>query len=99
MTRINATTKKGSQIIDDLYRTSYKGYSFEDVYKSASSAKWRAWHEIEYRAMNTQGYEHNLHIVGASSHFFSTIYSYVEDGMRHIIYDTHSNTYEVVTAA
>lgn len=99
MTRINSTTKKGIQIISDLTRTSYKGYSFEDVYKTASSAKWRAWHDIERRASSTPGYENNLHIVGASSHFFSTIYSYIEDGMRHIIYDTHCNTYEVVTAA
>lgn len=93
MVEIKQNTKKAAEMIDDLNRSYYRGWSFWDVYGRASDTKRRAWEQIEDRARNTPGYEHNLHITGASSHFFSTIYSYIEDGVRHIIKDTASYTY------
>ena len=99
MTEIKATTKKGKEMQHDLFNTYYRGRSFWDVYGRASAAKRRAWEEIERRALATPGYCGDLHICGASSHFFSTIYSYIEDGVRHIVKDTASYTYHTTIPA
>lgn len=93
MTEIKAGTKKAQEMQNDLTATYCRGRTFEDVYKTASTAKSCAWYQIKERAENTPGYNHDLHITGASSHFFSTIYSYIEDGITHIIRDTHTATY------
>ena len=95
MTNVKASTKKGQEIINDFYRAVSNHKTIYTAYNNASYAKQNAWNEIKARAKDTEGYENNLSIVGASSHFFSCIYSYVQDGIRYIVKDTHSNTFIV----
>lgn len=98
MTEIKNTTKKALGIMNDLL---YRGY--DDIYSAygrPSYYKVNAWREIEERARATSGYNHDLHIVGASSHFFSTVYSYTEeDGTLCIVKDTHANTFIIKVPA
>ena len=83
-----------------MFSTYYKGRRLEDVYGSCSSAKWRAWHDIERQCCELQG--ENLHITGAGSHFFSCIYAYpiIDSESGEILEmvirkETASNTYEL----
>lgn len=92
MTEIKAGTVK-AQEMESLLNSYGAARDIWDAYEKPSAAKARAWREIESRAQQTPGYAHDLKITGASSHFFSTIYSYIEDGVRHIIRDTHAATY------
>ena len=92
---VKATTKQGQGIIHDLH-TRYGHDDIWDAYTRPSAAKVRAWRQIEATATTTPGYNHDLQIVGASSHFFSTVYSYTDADGQHIIKDTHANTYEVI---
>ena len=97
MTEIKASTKKGQWIIDDLGR---RGYSdIFDAYNRPSGHKVSAWRDIVDRAISTPGYNHDLHIVGASSSFFSTIYSYTDDAGKHVVKDTYADTYHVLIPA
>ena len=98
MTTIKNTTKAGKAIISDLYRNG-EANIFE-AYGRPSIYKINAFKEIENRANNTPGYNHDLHICGAGSHFFSTVYSYTnESGDLVIVKDTASNTYMVTIPA
>ena len=94
MTEIKNTTKKAMGIMDDLMRQGER--DIYAAYGKPSSAKVAAFYEIAERARNTEGYNYDLHIVGAGSHFFSTVYSYTEsDGTLCIVKDTACNTFLV----
>lgn len=93
MTEIKNTTKKAQEIINDYNRAGY-GSIFQ-AYGRPSSTKVNAWLEIERRATQTAGYNHDLKVCGAGSFNFSTIYSYTENGHTHIIKDTAQNIYKV----
>ena len=96
MTNVKATTKAGQAIINDLERVNrYGRETIHTAYVRPSSTKVNAYNAIAERAKHTDGYENNLSVVGAGSHFFSTVYSYVADGIRYIVKDTASNTYVV----
>ena len=78
-------------------------------YERPSQSKIRAWHSIEddynsnegVHQINIKGvtktlcYNHDLKIVGASSHFFSTIASFedLDTGEIWLVKETHVNTY------
>lgn len=96
MTEIKNTTKKALEIIADASRAGYA--TIYDAYERPSRAKVKICEEIRNRAEATPGYNHDFKIVSACSHFFSTVYSYMENGHRVIIKDTKSNTYKVAEA-
>ena len=100
MTKVNPGTRKAQELIHDMFHTYYKGRRLEDCYSSCSSAKWRAWHDIENQCYELNG--EDLHITGAGSHFFSCIYAYpITDKETGEVTDmvirkeTASNTYEL----
>lgn len=94
--RLNDTTKKAQQIINTFNSRYWNKGSIYEAYQNPSSAKINAYEGIERRAWNNEGYNHDLRITGASSHFFSTMYSYTDSEGTHIVYDTASNTVEVL---
>lgn len=98
MKEYRANTKAAQAIIDDLNRGTNKR-TIWDAYGRPSATKVAAFKAIARRAAETIGYNFDLHIVGASSCFFSTIYSYTVDGVTTIIKDTPSQIYKVVLEA
>lgn len=97
MTRIKNTTKAGKGIIA-IYEDrqwSDKG-SIYDAYATPSSRKVAIWNDIERRANDTQGYNHDLRVVSRNTYMFTTIYTYTDSEGIHYIYDTPSDTKEVV---
>lgn len=94
MTEIKNTTKAGQAILSDYNRPTAARTIYE-AYGRPSAAKVRAYEDIARRAADTPGYNHDLKVCGAGSHFFSTVYSYTEDGTTYVIKDTPSNTYKV----
>ena len=94
MTKVNKGTQKANDIIRDLdYRTNWT--SIWSAYDRPSVTKVRTYEDIQRRAWETEGYNHDLHICGANSSFYSTVYSYTQDGKTYVVKDTHCNTYIV----
>ena len=94
--RIKNTTKKARAIIDTFNSNYWNRGTIWEAYQKPSSTKVRAYEEILRRALDTEGYNHDLRITGASCHFFSTMYSYTDSEGTHIVYDTPSNVVEVL---
>lgn len=92
MTKVNPNTKAAAAIIYDLYHHTDRT-SIYHAYKKPSARKWSSFHAIEARACSTPGYNHDLHITGAGSHNYSTVYSFTEDGKTYAVKDTKANTY------
>lgn len=97
MTKVKANTQKGQSIIRDL-QYNRNVTDIYDAYGRPSAEKVRTFRDIERRAENTEGYNGDLHITGAGSSFYSTIYSYTVDGITTIVKDTYANTYCVILA-
>lgn len=96
MTTIKENTKAGQAIINDYLRTMRNGKkTIYQAYGRPSSTKVESYNAIEKRAVETDGYQHDLSVCGAGSHFFSTIYSVIENGTKYIIKDTKCNVYKV----
>lgn len=91
MTTVKKNTSLYNAIKSD-YMHRGLGSIFE-AYAKPSSKKVKSYLDIENRAKMTAGYNNDLRVVGASSHFYSTIYSYVVDGATYVVKDTASNTY------
>lgn len=96
MKAINEGTKKQAEIIW-TWEHCNKGRNLYEAYRSKVSAeKYASFNQIEQRAMRTDGYNHDLKVTGASSWFYSTMYTFTDEhGWTFIVYDTHSNTYLV----
>ena len=92
MTKVTKGTKKAAAIIWDLTHNTNKR-TIWDAYERPSSAKVNSFLEIQKRANNTEGYNHDLHITGAGSHFYSTAYSYTVGGVTYAVKDTAANTF------
>ena len=95
MESVKATTKKAADIIATFNRCKYDHAGIYDAYGRPSCYKVAAFNEIQERARNTAGYNHDLTVCGAGSSFFSTIYSYTDENGMHIVKDTPSNTFVV----
>lgn len=93
MEELKNTTQKAQGIISDYRRTAAR--TIFEAYTRPSSNKIRAYYDIEKRAKETPGYNYDLKVVGAGSHFFSTVYSITENGTTYVIKDTRANTYKV----
>lgn len=94
MTKINKGTKKYDAIMW-TFKNAFKGHTIFDAYTSPSQKKVSSFLEIENRAKNTAGYNHDLKISAAGCQNYSTIYSYTENNTTFIIYDTKSNTFVI----
>lgn len=93
MTTVKAGTKKAEAMMWE-FRNCFKGSSIEEAYGRASQAKKASFEEIERRAWNTDGYNHDLKITGKNTTQYSTMYSYTTaEGITYIVKDTRSNTY------
>lgn len=93
MSKVNKGTKKAQEMIWDLMHNTNRR-TIWDAYSKPSYAKVRSFEEIQGRAYNTEGYNHDLHITGANSSFYSTAYSFTTaEGQTFIVKDTASNTY------
>ncbi len=91
-TKVNKGTQKAAWIIWDLEHNTDKR-DIHDAYGRPSVYKVRSFEAIRDRALNTPGYNGDLHISGAGSSFYSTVYSVTADGQTWIIKDTYANTY------
>ena len=96
MTTIKNTTKKAAAIIACL---TYDLGDIYSAYKRPGETNIKAYEAIKERACNTPGYNNDLHVCGAGSHNFSTIYTYTdESGKTYAIKDTRDNIYRVELA-
>ena len=89
------TIKKGTKNYDAFiweYNRCNNGDIY-DAYKSPSPAKVRSYKDIENRAKDTNGYNHDLKVTGKSSNFYSTMYTFTENGKKYLVKDTYANTY------
>jgi hypothetical protein len=92
MTKINQNTKAANHMVYDLMHNTSRR-TIWDAYTRPSDAKVNSYEAIRARALNTPGYNRDLHIAGAGSHNYSTVYSYTIDGKTYVVKDTKSNTY------
>lgn len=92
MTKVNPNTKAARYIIYDLYHHTDRR-SIWEAYQAPSSKKVNSYLAIKARATSTPGYNDDLHICGAGSHNYSTVYSFTEDGKTYAVKDTKANTY------
>lgn len=92
MKSINYGTKKAEQIIWTWEHVN-KG-SIHEAYARPSADKVNSFYKIAERAQRTEGYNHDIKVVGANSFNYSTMYSFTDDkGWTFIVYDTVSNTF------
>ena len=91
-TKVNKGTQKAAWIIWDLDHNTEKRDIY-DAYGRPSHEKVRTFEAIRERALDTPGYNGDLHISGAGSSFYSTVYSVTIDGTTYAIKDTYANTF------
>ena len=92
MTKVNQNTKAAAHIIYDLFHNTGRR-SIYDAYTRPSREKAATFEAIKARALQTEGYNDDLHISGAGCHNYSTVYSFTIDGKTYAVKDTKSNTY------
>ena len=93
MTTINQNTKKAEAMVGE-FNHSYVSHDIYGAYRNPSSAKVRSYNDILRRAIDTEGYNHDLKVTSATCHHYSTMYSYTTaEGETYIVKDTHANTY------
>lgn len=96
MTKVNANTKKGMDIIHDYeYAQRKDERSIFDAYARPSETKIETFTLIRERAWRTDGYNYDIAICGHNTSSYSTVYSYTVDGVRYIVKDTKENTFVV----
>ena len=94
MIDVKPWSKKGAHIIWDYDNRNYG--DIDDAYVRPSSDKRSSYRAIERRALATEGYNNDLKVVGKSCHFYSTVYTYDEDGVTYIVKDTVGGTYRTI---
>lgn len=90
MTKVNLGTKLADKILWTFNHVNYG--SIYEAYGTCSAKKINSWKEIESRARETEGYNHDLKVVARSCHFYSTMYSFTNDEGKFIVYDTAGDT-------
>lgn len=110
MVKITQFYKVTSQAAQSMhYDYNYRRGTVYSRYERPSQAKIQAWNDIidEYNRnggyievmfrgqLHHWEYNHDCAVVGASSHFFSTIASFtdVDTGIKYLVKETHANTY------
>ena len=91
---IKSGTKEAQAIISRFLdkKWSNKGATIYHAYGKPSYNKIQAWENIQHRALNTEGYNKDLRVTGATCYFFSTIYSYTTEEGTFIVQDTPGHT-------
>lgn len=93
MIKVNKGTKKYDQLLW-TWNNCNKGEDLHQAYRGAvSSEKYHTFDDIWFRATQTEGYNHDLKVTAASSWFYSTMYSFTQEDITYVVYDTHANTY------
>lgn len=76
------------------YKRAYMS-SISELYKNASSAKWRAENYIIGEMVGKNGYDYR--VIGGNSMTFSCGYQYKDkDNMTHLVYHTAYNRYDIM---
>ena len=90
---VKATTKQAEALRFDAnnwrwtYRDIYEAYERPSIYKV------RSFEKIRDRALNTNGYNYDLRIIGKNCMSYSTVYTFTEGNTTYIVKDTKDNTY------
>lgn len=92
MTKVNKGTRKAEEMRRDLGYATYNRDIY-DAYDRPSRRKVETFNEIKQRALDTDGYNGDLHVCGHNTSTYSTIYSFTQDGTTYIVKDTKSYTY------
>ena len=92
MRRINKGTVKHSKVLW-MWHHCNLGNTIYCAYAKPCKKNIEAFDEIKRRACSTNGYNHDLKITGAGSYSYSTMYSYTENGVTNVVYDTKDNTW------
>ena len=93
MTTINKGTKKYQQVLW-TWENVNRGKDLNSAYRGrVSQEKYDTFNDIWFRATQTEGYNHDLKVVAASSWFYSTMYSFTVEAKTYVVYDTHANTF------
>ena len=93
MVKVNKGTKKHAQLLW-TWEHCNKGKDLAQAYRGQVSAdKRRSYDDIWFRAMQTEGYNHDIKVVASNTYFYSTMYSFTIDNQTFVVYDTHANTY------
>lgn len=91
---VKATTKEAEALRQDAQRWGRWTYNnIWEAYERPSIYKIRSFEEIERRARETEGYNHDLRIIGKNCMQYSTVYTFTEDGKTYIVKDTKDNCY------
>ena len=93
MIRINKGTKKYQRALW-TWTNCNKGKDLYQAYRGrVSQEKYDTFNDIWFTASKTEGYNHDLKVVAASSWFYSTMYSFTRDGKTFVVYNTHATVY------
>lgn len=87
-------TKKAQGYLNsyEFYRNYYGERTLWDAYRNPSVAKENAYRYCLNLKDEKNGYDGT--VCGASCHFFSYAFKYMEDGIEHLMYITHANDYD-----
>ena len=91
MTRLNKGTQKYNNAVWAWWHCDYG--TIEQAYAKPSVTKRQTYNDIWFRAMQTEGYNHDLKVTGRSSTQYSTMYSFTRNGICYVVWDTRLNTY------
>lgn len=92
MTNVNLGTKQASRMVWE-WNNCNKGNDVRIAYGKCSSIKQSSFDNIKSRACKTEGYNNDLKVTAAGSHFYSTMYSFTNDNGTFLVKDTASNTF------
>ena len=87
-------TKKAGLVT--YYLNIDKRWTYNDIYEAyekPSVYKVRSFNAIRERAYETDGYNHDLQIVGKNCMQYSTLYTFTQDGKTYAVKDTRDNMY------
>jgi hypothetical protein len=89
--RLNKETKKAQGLIWSHERANK--YTLKDAYTNPSWRKVEAYERWRQACKDLKGTD--FRITGASSHFFSLAFKYMNEGKETLVYVTHANIYEI----
>jgi len=92
MTIVNAGTKKAEAMIWE-WKNCYKGDDVRTAYGTCSADKKDSFDAIRRRAIETEGFNNDLKVIGANCYSYSTMYSFTNAEGTFLVKDTYCNTF------
>ena len=92
MTKVNPGTKKADAMLW-TWKNCYKGNDVRTAYGKCSADKKDSFDAIRRRAIETDGYNHDLKVTGANCYSYSTMYSFTNESGTYLVKDTVSNIF------